>query len=109
MKEEENIGVYLLRVDEFVNAIKGLGEKLKEEEVVSKVLIILPMSYNPNVSTLEEWDDLKKVTMDELHGILTAYEMRIGQHGYSRKESAFKASLKKSIRKPKWWGIFFHQ
>ena len=29
MKKEENIGEYLLRVDEVVNAIRGLGVKLK--------------------------------------------------------------------------------
>ena len=29
MREEENIGEYLLRVDEVVNAIRGLGGKLK--------------------------------------------------------------------------------
>ena len=29
MKEEENIGKYLLRVDEVVNTIRGLGGKLK--------------------------------------------------------------------------------
>ena len=43
------------------------------------------MRYNPKVSTLEERDDLKSVTMDELHGILTAYEIKIGQNEYSRK------------------------
>ena len=31
--------------------------------------------------------------MDELHGILTTYEMRTGQNGSSRKEAAFKSSL----------------
>ena len=51
-------------VDEVVNAIRGLGGKLKEKEVVSKVLRTLPMIYDPKVSTLEEQDDLKKVTMD---------------------------------------------
>ena len=81
MKEEENVGEYLLRVDEVVNAIRGLGGKLKEKEVVSKVLRKLPMRYDPKVSTLEERDDLKNVTMDELHGIFTAYEMRTGQNG----------------------------
>ena len=59
------------------------------------------MRYDPKVSTLEERDDLKKVTMDELHGILTVYEMRTRQNGSSRKEAAFKSSIKKSIRKPK--------
>ena len=58
MKEEENIGEYLLCVDEVVNAIRELGGKLKEKEVVSKVLRTLPMRYDPKVSTLEEQDDL---------------------------------------------------
>ena len=31
MREEENIGKYLLHVDEVVNAIRGLGGKLKEK------------------------------------------------------------------------------
>ena len=53
------------------------------------------MRYDPKVSTLEERDDLKMVKMDELHGILTAYEMRTGQNGSSRREAAFKASIKK--------------
>ena len=43
MKEEENIGEYLLRVDAVVNAIRGLGGELKEREVVDKVLITLPI------------------------------------------------------------------
>ena len=62
--------------------------------MVSKVLRTLPLRYNPKVSTLEEWDDLKKMTMDELHGILTTYEMRTGQNESSRKEAAFKSTLK---------------
>ena len=41
MKEEENVGEYLLRADEVVNAIRGLGGKLKEKEVVRKVLSLM--------------------------------------------------------------------
>ena len=74
--KEENIGEYFLHVDEVVNATRGLGGKLKKKEVVSKVLRTLPMRYDPKVSTLEERGDLKKVTMDELHGIVTTYEMK---------------------------------
>ena len=53
MREEENIGEYLLCVDEVVNSIRGLGGKLKEKEVVSKILRTLPMRYDSKVSTLE--------------------------------------------------------
>ena len=76
MGEEENIGEYLLRVDEVVNAIRGLGGKLKEKEVVRRILRTLPMRCDSKVSILEERDDLKIVVVDELHGILIPYEMR---------------------------------
>ena len=81
MKEEENIAEYILRVAEIVNAIRVLGGEIKESEVVDKVLRTLPMKYDSKVSTLEERNDLKLMTIDELHGIFTAYEMRIGQDG----------------------------
>ena len=38
--------------------------------------------------------------MDVLHGILTMYEMRIGQNGSSRKEAAFKSSIKNQSENP---------
>ena len=94
MREEENIGEYLLCVDEVVNAIRGLGGKLKEKEVVSKILRTLPMRYDSKVSTLEERDELKIVTVDEMHGILTTYEMRTGLNETSKKEAVFKVSSK---------------
>ena len=91
MKDEENIGEYLLRVDEVVNAIRGLGGKLKERKVFDKVLRTFPMNYDTKVFTLEEWNYLDILTIDELHGILTAYKMRTGQNYPSRKEATFKA------------------
>ena len=80
MKEEKNIAEYLIRVDEIVNAIRGIGGEIKEKEVVGKVLRTLPMKYDSKVSTLEERDDLKLMTVDELHGIFNAYGMRTRQN-----------------------------
>jgi hypothetical protein len=34
------------------------------------------MRFNPKISTLEERLDLNSISMDEIHGIFTAYEMR---------------------------------
>jgi hypothetical protein len=92
MKEDEDITTYFLRVDETVNAIIGLGEEIKESVIVQKVLRSLPMIFNPNISTLEERSDLNSISMDELHGIFTAYEMRTEQENPDVKEAAFKAS-----------------
>jgi hypothetical protein len=77
-----------------VNVIKGLGEEIKEPIIVQKVLRSLPMRFDPNISSLEEREDLSTLSMDELHGILTAYEMRTEQDNPSRKEASFKASKK---------------
>ena len=50
------------------------------------------MRYDSKVSTIEERDDLKTVTVDELHGIFTVYEMRNGLNETSKKEAMFKVS-----------------
>ena len=37
----------------------------------------LPLRFDPKISSIEEIKDLDNLKMDELHGILIAYEMRI--------------------------------
>jgi hypothetical protein len=91
MKEDENIVAYFLQVDETVNAIIGLGEEIKESVIVQKVLRSLPMRFDPKISSLEERVDLDSISMDELHGIFTAYEMRTEQKNPDIKETTFKA------------------
>jgi hypothetical protein len=100
MKEDENIAAYFLRVDETVNTIIGLGEEIEESVIVQKVLRYLPMRFNPNISALEEISDMNSKSMDELHGIVTAYEMITEQENPNVKEVAFKAS-KRSKKKKK--------
>ena len=51
---------------------------MSDDEIVDKVLRALPMIYNPKVSTLEDSDDINKLTLDVIYGILIAYELRIG-------------------------------
>ena len=92
MEEEENIVAFLLQVDGVVHTIKGLGEIVDESIIVQKILRSLPLRFDAKVSTLEEIKDLNSLTIDELHGILTAYEMRTGNENPLRKEVAFKAS-----------------
>jgi hypothetical protein len=60
---------------------------MKEPIIVQKVLRSLPMRYDPKISSLEERVDLATLSMDELHGILTTYEMRIDQDNLSHKGS----------------------
>jgi hypothetical protein len=42
MKEDETVGKYFLRVEELVNAMKALGEKIEEHSLVQKILRSMP-------------------------------------------------------------------
>jgi hypothetical protein len=91
MNEDETISKYFLRVEELVNAMKGLGEKFDDSLLVHKILRSLPDKFNPKVSAIEELNDLKTLSIDQLLGTLTAYEMRINKDKSSTREAYFKA------------------
>jgi len=69
-----------------VNTIKGLDEILEEVVVVQKALRYLLHIFNPMVSTIEEMTNLKYLTLDQLLGTLTTYEMRISNGNRTTKE-----------------------
>ena len=93
MNEDESISKFFLRVDELVNAMRALGEKISDDDtfLVHKILRSLPDRFNPKVSAIEEMSDLKTLSLDQLLGILTAYEMRISKDQNPSKEASFKA------------------
>ena len=86
MKEEENISEYFERIHEIINAIQGLGAELEEKEIVEKVLRSIPMIYKPKISTLDDREFHDKLTMEELYGIIIAYEIRIGKDDSQKKK-----------------------
>eukprot|EP00253_Pinus_taeda_P010634 PITA_10634 len=93
MYNDESVANYFLRIDYIVNCMKNLGEEIKEAVVVEKVLRSLSFKFESKFFAIEEKENLQKITMSQLHGILTAYEMRkVGPS--DRREAAFKASSK---------------
>jgi hypothetical protein len=71
--------------------MKALGEKIEEASLVQKILRSLPDRFNPNVSPIEELNDLKALDFDQLLGTLIAYEMRISKDKSTTREVYFKA------------------
>ena len=91
MSEDETISKYFLRVEELVNAMKGLGEKIEEPFLVHKILRSLLDKFNSKVSAIEELNYFKTMSIDQLLGNLTAYEMRIRKDKSIIREAYFKA------------------
>jgi hypothetical protein len=90
MKEDETVGKYFLRIEELVNAMKGLGEKIEEASLVHKILRSLLDRFNPKVFAIEELNDLKILLIDQILGTLNSYEMRIGKDKPTSREASFK-------------------
>ena len=78
MDNEESIANFFLRFDDIVNRMRNLGETITKSTLVEKVLRSLTTKFESKVSALEEKQDLQNLTVVQLHGILTAYEMRRG-------------------------------
>jgi hypothetical protein len=91
MNEDETVSKYFLRVEELVNAMKGLSEKFEESLLVHKILRSLLNKFNPKVSAIKELNDLKTLSIDQLLGTLTSYEMRISKKKSITREASFKA------------------
>ena len=86
MKDNETNSEYFEKINSFVNTIIDLGEEIADDEIVQKLLRTLHMAYNSKVYTLEDREKLGEITMDELYGILTAYELRLGIDNTSKGE-----------------------
>ena len=95
MNDDEDIASFFLRVAEIVNNMKALGETIKEYVIIQNILRSLPPSFNPNVSATEEIAAWETLTMNQLLGNLTAYEMRLPQRKSNVREAAFKTENKK--------------
>jgi hypothetical protein len=49
MTEDETISKYILRFEELLNVMKGLGENIEDIFLVHKILRSLPDRFNPKV------------------------------------------------------------
>ena len=93
MHSDEIIASLFLCLDDIVNRMRSLGETITDTTLVEKFLRSLTSKFESKVSAIEERQDLQTLTIVQLHGILTAYEMRQG--GPSQiKEVVFKVCAK---------------
>lgn len=62
----------MLRFNEVINAIIGLGEEIKDSVSMKKVPKYLHPRFDSKVLAIKEAKDLNSFSMDEMHGSLTA-------------------------------------
>ena len=79
MKPNESIVEMFTRFKDVVNELEGLGNRVSEEDKVSKILKCLPPKWNSKTKAIEEAKNLKDLHLEELIGSLMTYEMKIAR------------------------------
>ncbi|KAM0843113.1 hypothetical protein ACQ4PT_057927 [Festuca glaucescens] len=77
MKDTESVDDFALRMKTITNEIRLLGEKFEESNAVRKFLQAVPSKFLEIVSAIEQFGDLKTMTMEEVTGRLKAHEERL--------------------------------
>jgi hypothetical protein len=73
------------------NDIEDESSKLEQKEevtdkpIVQKILRSLPMRYDAKISSNSDRSDLNTLTVDQLHGMFKAYEMRTGHDKFNKR------------------------
>ena len=71
-----------------------MGNRVSEEDKVSKILRYLPLKWNSKTEVIVEVKNLKELSFEELIGSLMTYEMKIARQEKKMQE---KETKKKSI------------
>ena len=77
MHNEEIIASFFLCLDDIVNHMRNLGETITDTTLVEKVLRSLTSKFESKVFVIEEKQDLKTLTIFQLHGVLNSNNMSL--------------------------------
>nr|GEY36804.1 zinc finger, CCHC-type [Tanacetum cinerariifolium] len=77
IKPNEKVSDFGGKLSSIMAKFKGLGETLEDKVLVRKLLNSAPKKFLPIVATIEQYQDLDKMSFEEAIGRLTAYEERI--------------------------------
>jgi hypothetical protein len=75
-KEDETVDDFTMRLGSLVAKLGTLGEVIKEQQVIQKLLRVIPKHLSQVAVTIEVTQDLSKLTLEDAGGRLRAAEDR---------------------------------
>lgn len=77
MRDDESIDDFHMKMNGIITNIRALEEEMSEAYTVIKFLKAVPPRFLQITSTLEQFGDLEKLTLEEAVVSLKAYEERV--------------------------------
>ena len=85
MKKDEKVSDFSSHFTKIISELRDLGERLEEKEAVAKLLRSMPMKYDSLTFSLEQFRNMRGLSVDEVIGSLRVHEQRL-QERDSREE-----------------------
>ena len=85
MKKDEKVSDFSSRFTKIISKLRDLGERLEEKEAVAKLLRSMPVKYDSLNFSLEQFGNMRGLSVDEVIGSLRVHEQRL-QERDSREE-----------------------
>ncbi|XP_017217013.1 uncharacterized protein LOC108194564 [Daucus carota subsp. sativus] len=77
MKDADQLDDFCMKINGIVTNIRALSEDIKESYVVKKLLRAVPSKFLQIASTIKQFGNLEKMTVEEVMGSLKAHEERM--------------------------------
>ena len=77
MKDGESVTSYFGRTMEIANKMRCYGEKMKDVNIVEKILRSMTREFNYVVCSIEESNDIDDLSLDELQSSLLVHEQKM--------------------------------
>lgn len=81
---------YFTRTLTIANKMKAHGERMEQNVIVEKILRSMTIQFNHVVCSIEEYNNVSSMSIDELQSSLLVHEQRMG--GYKEEEQALKVT-----------------
>nr|GEX24163.1 zinc finger, CCHC-type [Tanacetum cinerariifolium] len=72
--EDETIDTFTRKLTTLLNKAASLGHTIEDQTLVRKLLNVVPDRYSQIVASIEQYSDLREMTMEEVIGRLKTYE-----------------------------------
>jgi hypothetical protein len=89
MKDIESVDNFALRMTTITNEIRLLGEKFEKSNAARKFLQVVPSKFLEIASFIEQFVDLKTITMEEVTGRLKAHKERLRRSSDEKDDRQF--------------------
>ncbi|XP_074373654.1 uncharacterized protein LOC141714003 [Apium graveolens] len=77
MKENKSLDDFYMKMNSLITNIRALGDEIVESYVVKKLLRAVPSKFLQIVLTIEQFEDLEKMTIEETMGSHKIHEERL--------------------------------